>query len=114
MVDMSDIPTPCPHPKRTWFNDWGGKAVSARHCPAIGTDTYSTTQTTGSKMKPWSAHEFVSGPLAAYPDLLNGYLAARLSMGATAAQPLLPIVKKAKTQAAGNISTGVQNLKETI
>ena len=96
------------------FNDTGGSAVSARHRPTIGTDTYSTTQTTSSKMKAWPAHEFVFGPLAAYPDLLNRYLAAKLSMGATAAQRLVPTAKKAKTQAAGDISTGVQNLKETI
>ncbi len=88
-VDLHDMPTECPHGKRTWFNDRTGVAVSSRHRPTAGRDTFSDTQRTRSATGTFVPTNYVSAQLAAYPDLLNRYLVAKLAAGIAnaAAQP---------------------------
>jgi hypothetical protein len=101
-VDMTDMPRECTHGKRTWFNDRTGVAVSARHRPTAGTDTYSSSQLVKSARGTFVPTSFVSATLAAYPDLLNRFLVAKLcsALAASTVQPfrqspvLLPVAPR--------------------
>ena len=50
VADLQDMPSKCPHDKRTWFNDSNGSAVSAKHRPTTGKTTYSLVQSTPTRM----------------------------------------------------------------
>jgi hypothetical protein len=79
-IMLDDMPHKCPHSKRMWFNDRTGVGTAARHRPTAGTDTYSSTQTVRTAPGLFVPRApFVSAKLAAYPDLLNRYLVAKLS-----------------------------------
>ena len=80
---MSDMPSACPHPKRTWFNQADGSAIARKHRPVSNDTTYDLTQVQPSLMLPWApcdVHaQYASTAVAAYPDLLNRYLGAKLT-----------------------------------
>ena len=106
-INFDDMPDSCPHTKRLWFNTRDGSAISKRHRPTTGTDTYveQVLSAHGTPSKPpgigkqmmncterrgksaalaavgtsWQpGSPFVSSSLAAYPDLLNRYIAAKI------------------------------------
>ena len=81
---MDDMPRVCPHPKSSWFNDWTGEEVFAKHPPTIGKATYSKLQRITityavTRCAPWgSSVPYVPESLVPYPDLLDRYLAAKM------------------------------------
>lgn len=79
-VDLLDMPSECPHPKRTGFSQTYGTAIVKRHHPTSGTAAYSSIQKTRNSVdsKPLGAKTFVSGTLVACPVLLARYLVAKL------------------------------------
>ena len=79
-VDLQDMPTKCPHPKRTWFSQTDDAAIIKRHRPTSGTEVYSPVQNTPNSgdSEPWKPKTFVSGTLAAYPVILVRYSVAKL------------------------------------
>ena len=114
------MPTVCTHPKRTWHCDLDGSAVYARHRPTTGAKTtYSLSRKvefTGCKFNAPTMQDFVSGSLAAYPDLLNRYLVAKLILGIAAVMGRLaiPNSKRQKTLETGSLETvwSTQGIKE--
>jgi hypothetical protein len=87
-VDMASMPVACPHAKKIWFNDRTGVGTASRHRPTAGKDTYSATQqvrTSPGVFVP--SAPYVSAALAAYPDLLNRFLVAKLVLALAAVAP---------------------------
>ena len=79
---MSDMPSVCPHDKRTWFNQTDGSAIARRHRPVSDAAAYDLVQSQPSLMLPWTPSDvhaqYASTAVAAYPHLLNRYLGAKL------------------------------------
>ena len=85
-MELEGMPTKCSHQKRTWHNDRTGIITFSRHMPTAGRDTHSLTpqapmQFGIRRVTPWDSEQsspYVSEGLAAYPDLLNRFIVAKL------------------------------------
>ena len=101
MVDLEDMPSVCPHPRRKWYCDVDShRSTLAMHPATKGSGRYS--------LKPFSPHEqraqpktvlpvsnrYTSDRMAAYPDLLNRYLVAKIQMAVYRAPPFLLSVSR--------------------
>ena len=98
------MPTKCEHQKRTWHNDRTGVITFSRHMPTAGRDTHSLTPQSPMqfgirRVTPWDSEQsspYISEGLAAYPDLLNRFIVAKmrkatyqvLQSGPTFARPI--------------------------
>ena len=104
MVDLEDMPSSCPHPMRRWHCDIDTHLTTlARHPPSKGTAKYS--------LRPFSALQkraqprlvlpegkrYSSARMAAYPDLLNRYLVAKIQMAVYSAPRVANIRVQATT-----------------
>ena len=86
-MDLDGMPTKCEHIKRTWHNNRTGAITFSRHMPTAGKDTYSLAAQSPisfgvRKVTPWDLEitsPYVSEGLAAYPDLLNRFIVAKLT-----------------------------------
>ena len=81
------MPTRCEHVKRTWHNNRTGAITFSRYMPTAGKDTHSMTSQSSTsfgvrRVTPWDSEvtsPYVSESLAAYPDLLNRFIVAKIS-----------------------------------
>lgn len=99
LTELDDMPTVCKHQKRTWYNDRTGSVTFSKHMPSAGKDTHSLTQQGSTsfvvrRVVPWdveSRSSYVSACLAAYSDLLNKYIVAKLGKAVHGAFQAVPI-----------------------
>ena len=76
-VDLSAMPSRCPHPKLMWHNQRTGAVVNKPHAPTTGKDTYLTTM---NPETPWESKRmpgpapWVAQQLEVYPPLLCLFL----------------------------------------
>ena len=96
MVDMDDMPDKCPYQMRKWYCDSDRhRSTLARHPPTTGMDTYSLVplkkprRNNVAPVEKYKPKRFVSGQLAAYPNLLNRYLDVKIQMAIYKAWPIL-------------------------
>ena len=86
-MELDGMPTKCEHVKRTWHNNRTGAITFSRHMPTAGKDTHSLTAQSSTsfgvrRVTPWDSEvtsPYVSESLAAYPDLLNRFIVAKIS-----------------------------------
>ena len=96
-VDLDDIPSHCTHGQRIWYEAGTGKAHSSPHPPSRGTRRFFPTLAEAVAHK--SDSSFNSARLAAYPPLLNRYLAAKLHLAIVKpkAKPRSPVCPQVPT-----------------
>ena len=82
MVNMDDMPDVCKHPPVNWCSDMTNTVHISSHPPTSDKITYSSTPRTAEQLAAWEPGGFLSATLAAYPLLLNRYLAAKLRFSA--------------------------------
>ena len=75
IVDLSDMPTRCLHPLRTWYAR-DGTSMQSKHPPAHGIVTFHASPDLAQHT---AAQGFITKKLSAYPDLLNRDLSARMA-----------------------------------
>ena len=99
LADLDDMPTICKHQKRTWCKDRTESVTFSKHMPTAGKDTHSLTKKVSTsfgvrRVVPWDEDhkpDYIPEGLAAYADLRNKYLVAKLGkagLGVLQAGPL--------------------------
>ena len=86
LMELEGMPNKCEHLKRTWHNDRTGIITFSRHMPTAGRDTYSLTPQSSTtfgirRVTPCATEQaspYISESLAAYPDLLNRFIVAKI------------------------------------
>lgn len=86
MVNMDDRPDVCKHPPMNWYSGMTNTVTVSSHPPTSGKVTYSSTPRTAEQLAAWEPGGFGSASLAAYPLVLNRYLAAKF-----VSLPLVPV-----------------------
>ena len=79
---MDEMPDVCKHPPFNWYSDMSNTVTVSSRPPTSGRITYSSIPRTAEQAPAWEPGGFVSASLAAYPLLLNRYLAAKLRISA--------------------------------
>ena len=81
IVDLTDMPSSCDHVKRQWFNQGNGAVVMQSHMPTTGKTKFALLPPPRQRVavRTFKPTEWVATSVAAYPDLLNRFLVARIT-----------------------------------
>ena len=90
-VCFEDMSSRCQHQPTTWYLEGTGETMSAKHPPSHGSSRYFKTKSEACEARKSSPSDYVTARLAAYPPLLNKYLALKVKLAATKVE-LLPMI----------------------
>lgn len=79
-LSFGDASTSCTHAHRAWYKEVTGEVVTARHAPTRGVVRYYKSEVEARDAVASGSGGYVSSTLAAYPKLLNRYIAAKVKI----------------------------------
>ena len=100
-VDFSDMPRKCRHLVVPWYSTVDNTKMYARHMPTRGKVKYERQPVASHMLQP-AGSDYISAGLAAYPVLLNKYLAAKLALAAGAGAVASNVLASSNVQSAGD------------